>query len=111
MKRIGGLLIAAALGACGSTAYAAQDAAPADPPPPDPVVTADPVARLEERVAADEERIAKLQEKVAWWKRLTLSGFVQPQFVVQIFDSNASPNLIDGALPPGIGPKGRSRGR
>ena len=42
----------------------------------------------------------------SWWeKHLTISGYVQPQLLVQVFNAAASPNLQGGAstLPQGIG--------
>ncbi|MGH7298649.1 MAG: porin, partial [Polyangiaceae bacterium] len=40
-----------------------------------------------------------------WTKNVHLSGYLQPQMLWQWVDTaNASPNLVNGALPPGVGP-------
>lgn len=55
---------------------------------------------LEGRLRALE---AAQRREVAWWRRLRLSAFVQPQFVTQHFNADASPNAgAGGPLPNGV---------
>src|SRR5262249_53258512 len=59
--------------------------------------------QLEERVAADERRIRRLDERTKIWKHLRFEGFIQPQLLVQSYNSAASPNVqANGQLPEGI---------
>lgn len=59
---------------------------------------------LEERVAADERRLRRLDERTKIWKHLRFEGFIQPQLLIQSYNTAASPNLQqDGQLPEGIG--------
>lgn len=58
---------------------------------------------LEERVAADERRLRRLDERTKVWKHLRFEGFIQPQLLVQSYNTAASPNLQNGQLPEGIG--------
>jgi hypothetical protein len=81
------------------------------PPPPAPVFTATDRANLEERirllearVAADETTLFSSAE-LAWLRRFRLSGYLQPQLLLQSYNTAASPNLTSsGTLPPGVGP-------
>lgn len=70
-------------------------------------VSARRLRALEARVAALEAaKDAPPPGSLAWWaSRLRLSGFVQPQFVAQLFDAAGSPNAdpTTGALPDGVG--------
>ena len=58
--------------------------------------------RLEERVANDERQLRRLDDRLGVLKHLTLQAFVQPQLLVQSFNAAASPNAVNGRLPPGI---------
>lgn len=58
---------------------------------------------LEDRVAADERRIRRLDERTKIWKHLRFEGFIQPQLLVQSYNTAASPNIqANGQLPEGI---------
>ncbi|MBX3197758.1 MAG: hypothetical protein KF894_06410 [Labilithrix sp.] len=62
------------------------------------------VRALEARVSADEQRIQKLEGRLAFLKHLRLESFIQPQLLVQSYNTAASPNLQpNGELPIGIG--------
>ncbi len=58
---------------------------------------------LEERIAENERRIRRLEERTRPFKNLTLSAYVQPQLLLVAYNAAASPNRIDGRLPDGIG--------
>jgi hypothetical protein len=58
------------------------------------------VRELEARVATDEA--AHESAVPEWLSRFHMSGFIQPQLLIQSFNSAASPNLIAGSLPPGV---------
>jgi hypothetical protein len=61
---------------------------------------------LEARIQALEaQKKESSPSSLAWWaSHLRLSAFVQPQFVAQLFNAQASPNLgANGTLPSGIG--------
>jgi hypothetical protein len=61
------------------------------------------VKALEERIAADERRLRRLDERTKIWKHLRLEGFIQPQLLIQSYNTAASPNLqANGQLPPDI---------
>lgn len=61
------------------------------------------IKALEGRIAADERRIRRLDERTKIWKHLKLEAFIQPQFLLQSYDTAASPNLqADGQLPPNV---------
>jgi hypothetical protein len=83
-------------------------AAPAPPPvmpvvPPPPVTDTDAAHRgLEERVLEAEARVMALEEKVGFFKRLTIRGYIQPQLLIQSFNDASSPNASGGKLPSGI---------
>lgn len=79
-----------------------------EPPPPVPATapnTDDARLRaLEDRLKAQDAKLAKLEAKrSSLWDHLTIAGWVQPQLVVPIYDDEASPNRINGALPQGVG--------
>ena len=57
---------------------------------------------LETRLALDEARLKTLETDVGPLRHLHLMGFVQLQYLLQSANANASPNRINGALPPGI---------
>jgi hypothetical protein len=62
------------------------------------------IQALEERVAADERRLRRLDERTKIWKHLRFEGFIQPQLLVQSYNTAASPNVQpNGQLPDGIG--------
>jgi hypothetical protein len=56
---------------------------------------------IEARLAADENALVNLPE-LSWLRRFHVSGFIQPQLLIQSYNTAASPNLINGALPPGV---------
>jgi hypothetical protein len=61
------------------------------------------IRNLERRQAHDERRIMELESRVKLFKNLRLEAFIQPQLLVQTFNSAASPNVLpDGTLPTGI---------
>lgn len=61
------------------------------------------IRALEERVAADERRLRKLDERTKMFKHLRFEGFIQPQLLIQSFNTAASPNLQpNGQLPDGV---------
>ncbi|MBX3223846.1 MAG: hypothetical protein KF795_25255 [Labilithrix sp.] len=62
------------------------------------------IEALERRVAEDGKRIEKLESRVAFLKHLRIESFIQPQLLVQTYNTAASPNLqANGELPTGIG--------
>jgi hypothetical protein len=89
-------------------------APPAAPAPPSPTeIAAAAAAEQNRRIAELERRLAELSETQhraaeqqeglwAWVHRVKVSGYLQPQLLWQWFDSSASPNLVNGQLPPGI---------
>jgi hypothetical protein len=94
--------------------------APPAPPQPAPPATSSPAEVAAAATAEQNRRIAELERRLAemsdaqrrtaeqqesWWgwtRRVKLSGYLQPQLVWQWFDSSASPNLVNGQLPPGV---------
>jgi hypothetical protein len=83
------------------------------PPPPPmtlPVDTAHDNAQdaraqaLETRLAAAEAHIEALEAHIGWLRNLHIRGYVQPQILIQSFNTAASPNATNGVLPAGIGP-------
>lgn len=100
------------------TSASGTDLAPATPPATQPA--AQPVVpsaadhetearqdanmrELEARLDADERRMRRLEERQRALRYFKLGAFVQAQYLAQSFNSNASPNLVDGSLPAGIG--------
>ncbi len=74
-----------------ATALSAQEAAALE----------DRVRALEARLAADEAtRGSSMPE---WLSKFHIGGFIQPQMLIQSYNTAASPNLISGALPPNLG--------
>jgi hypothetical protein len=96
----------------GGEALLPESAPPASSQAPEPVpATMSPQERagleerlrsLEARIRADENALLTNPE-LAWLRRFHLSGFVQPQLLIQSYNTAASPNLVNGSLPPGIG--------
>jgi hypothetical protein len=87
------------------------EAAPTTTSAPAPTgVSAGEAAALEARIRTLEARLANdeanggrtADAELAWLKKLHLSGFVQPQLLVQSYNTAASPNLTGGVLPPGV---------
>lgn len=89
---------------------------PDSPPPARPVAPPPPAGMTAEERATFEGRIRELEARIAaseaillsnpelaWLRRFHLSGFIQPQILIQSYNTAASPNLIKGALPAGIG--------
>lgn len=95
------------------TSTSGTDVVPSTPATAPPIVTSDRatdaqqdarIRALESRVANDERRIKKLEERFTFFKNLKFESFIQPQFLTQSFNSAASPNRQpDGLLPEGIG--------
>jgi hypothetical protein len=87
---------------------------PAPPAAPSPAeVAAAAVAEQNRRIAELERRLAEMsdaqrhaaEQQEGWWgwaRKVKLSAFAQPQLLWQWFDSSASPNLVNGQLPPGV---------
>jgi hypothetical protein len=89
------------------------------PPPPSAAASHDPspveiaheidqnahIIELEKQMAALEMHRRQGVEndaRLEWLKALKISGYLQPQLLWQWFDSNATPNLVNGQLPPGV---------
>jgi len=71
--------------------------------PATPATSETRIRELERRVARDEEHVRKLEERLKLFKHLRLEGFIQPQLLVQTYNTAASPNLqANGRLPAGI---------
>lgn len=95
------------------TSTSGTDVAPSQPPTP-PLIATDPAAEakqdarlraLEKRVERDERQIRTLEDRLKLFRHLRFEGFVQPQLLVQTYNSAASPNVQpNGSLPAGIGP-------
>lgn len=83
---------------------------PSSAPPPGPIVvesaSADEalakVRALEARVALDEARLKAAEDDVGPLRHLKLQGYVQFQYRFESFNDAASPNLVNGSLPPGV---------
>jgi hypothetical protein len=84
---------------------------PSAPPSAAVVVVNDPEAAaaqqrtlhaLEERVDRSEQRVHTLERRLGVLEHLRLEAFVQPQLLIQSYNTAASPNLVNGQLPPGI---------
>jgi hypothetical protein len=59
--------------------------------------------RVEARLrAAERSQKTRTDGEQHWYDRLRITGFVQPQLVWQSTNAAGSPNLINGALPPGV---------
>jgi hypothetical protein len=59
---------------------------------------------LELRIAADERRIRRLDERTKVWKHLRFESFIQPQLLIQSYNTAASPNRqANGDMPEGVG--------
>lgn len=87
------------------------DVVPSGPPTTAPLLVGDTDAErrqdlriraLEARIAADERRLHRIEEKFRPFRHIKLSAFVQPQLLLNAYNAAASPNRIDGQLPPGI---------
>ena len=57
---------------------------------------------LEERLMAAEAHVQALDERLGLFKNLKFRGYIQPQLLIQSFDDAASPNAVNGKLPPGV---------
>ncbi|MBS2018380.1 MAG: hypothetical protein JST00_36275 [Deltaproteobacteria bacterium] len=66
--------------------------------------TAAKIRALEARIAADRARLDKMESDLGFLRNLKIQGFIQAQYRVQDVNAAASPNLVNGQLPPGIGP-------
>ncbi len=96
----------------GPTSTSGTDVLPAsNQGPPSPIVVENrssgdahsKVLELEARVAHDEARLKSLEADLGLLRHLKVQGFVQLQYRLQSVDAAASPNLVNGTLPPGIG--------
>lgn len=96
------------------TSTSGTDVAPPSGAAPVPVIVGDSNAKsdeargrvleLETRLALDEARMKTLEDDLGPLRHLKVQGYVQFQYQYQSFDAAASPNRIDGKLPPGISP-------
>lgn len=90
------------------TAPLGTDRAPSEPSAAGAVTDADTnqdarIRALEQRITDDEERMRKLEKRSKLFEHLRFESFIQPQLLVQTFNSAASPNLQpNGTLPSGI---------
>jgi hypothetical protein len=62
------------------------------------------IRELEARVALDEARLKTLETDLGPLRHFKVQGYVQLQYLLQSFNDAASPNLVNGQLPAGIGP-------
>ena len=83
---------------------------PAPAPAPDPAPAAAQAAAATDAHIHDlEARLAELERKQGdfklpdWLSTVSISGFVQPQLLLNQYNAAASPNATGGVLPPGIG--------
>lgn len=61
------------------------------------------IAALEARLERDERELQRLGERERLWRHLKFESFLQPQLLVQSYNTAASPNLqANGQLPLGI---------
>lgn len=61
------------------------------------------IRALEHRITRDEHQIQRLEDRLRAFKNLKLEAFIQPQLLVQSFNTAGSPNVgDDGRLPAGI---------
>lgn len=96
----------------GPTSTSGTDIAPSPPAPSTAPGASDAEANarqdarihaLEQRLAHSEQEIKRLESQTSLFKHLKLQAFIQPQFLVQSYNSAASPNRQpNGLLPPGI---------
>jgi hypothetical protein len=96
------------------TSTSGTDLTAAEPPLPSAIVVEDQereakqdarIRALENRAARDERHIRALEDRLKIVKNLRLEAFIQPQLLIQTYNSAASPNVQpNGSLPPGIGP-------
>ncbi len=72
-------------------------------------LSADDRATFESRLQMVEARLGENANvllnnpELAWLRRFHLSGYIQPQILIQSYNTAASPNLIGGSLPFGVG--------
>ena len=59
------------------------------------------IRMLEARLAADEATLVNNPE-LAWLRKFHVGGYLQPQILIQSYNTAASPNLVSGQLPPGV---------
>lgn len=87
----------------GNVSTAGSDVQPVQPPPPVNDASLElRVKDLEQQIAA--VRAASAESGDAWYKRIRIGGYIQPQLVWQTFNSFSSPNAGASGLPSGIGP-------
>ncbi len=93
------------------------DVAPAGSSPPPPIVIEEragaarddeamktKLRELEMRAAINEARLKTLENDVGPLRHLKIQAYVQAQYRFQDFNDAASPNLVNGSLPTGVGP-------
>lgn len=102
-----------------SVASAQAEPPPAPPPPLLPAPTPAPdvvpapapatAAATDAHIQELEARLAELERKQSdfklpeWLSMVSISGFVQPQLILNQYNAAASPNAVGGVLPAGIG--------
>lgn len=98
-------LIAAALGLLTPSLANAESAPPAPatdtPPPPEPSIE-HRLAAIEKQQREEPKLTKEDATRLSWLRRFKLTGFVQPQLLVQMFNAAASPNATANGLPKGI---------
>jgi hypothetical protein len=60
------------------------------------------VEALEARLDADNALLRDYEGELTWLKMFKLSGYIQPQLLLQWYNAAASPNAVGGALPSGV---------
>jgi hypothetical protein len=94
------------------TSTSGTDLAPSEAPSAGAIVVSDKegeaardarIRALEARIANDERRMKRLEDRVSIFKNLRFESFIQPQLLIQSYNDTASPNVqVNGQLPPGI---------
>jgi hypothetical protein len=59
--------------------------------------------RLIEARLGEDANVLLNNPELSWLRKFHLSGFIQPQILIQNYNTAASPNLIGGQLPSGVG--------
>jgi hypothetical protein len=69
---------------------------------PDEVTSLQSRLKILEARLADDENVLLNSPELSWLRRFHLSGYIQPQILIQSYNTAASPNLVNGQLPPGV---------